>query len=78
MKTQIPGRFWWQLLPALASSTALVLTLIEPDWIEQVFSIEPDGGDGSAEWGLSLALLIATCTFIALAGRTWRVHTARI
>ncbi len=26
-----------------------------PDWIERIFGLAPDGGDGSAEWGLAIS-----------------------
>ena len=76
MKASLPAKFWIQSVLAWASASCLVLTVFEPDWIEQFFGFEPDGGDGSAEWGLTLALLLATCAFVALAGRTWRMHKA--
>ena len=76
MTTSLPAKFWVPSMLAWASASCLVLTVFEPDWIEQFFGFEPDGGDGSAEWGLTLALLLATGAFIALAGRTWRMQKA--
>jgi hypothetical protein len=57
---------------AAVSACALGLTLAWPQWIEDVFGFEPDGGDGSSEWGLALTLAIATLASFAAAMRDWR------
>jgi hypothetical protein len=47
MRPALRTRFW---LEAPASCLALALALatyISPAWIETLFSIDPDGGDGS-------------------------------
>ena len=43
-------RFWIEA--ALAGVTAILsaLTLISREWIEVVFKVDPDGGDGTIEW----------------------------
>ena len=56
----------------VASSALLALTLAIPNWIERFFGFEPDGGDGSAEWGLVLSLAIAT---LLLFGDAYRLRT---
>ena len=44
-----------------------------PDWIERIFGFEPDGGDGSTEWGWAISLAITAvalprgCASIAVA-----------
>jgi hypothetical protein len=57
---------------AALSATALVLTSLWPQWIEDLFGLAPDGGSGGTEWGLSIGLAIATVVFITRAGRAWR------
>jgi hypothetical protein len=52
------------------------MTLVLPDWIERLFGLSPDGGDGSAEWGWVIAFAAATLVFFADAARWWR-RTAR-
>jgi hypothetical protein len=42
------------------STVAFIVTLIVPDWIERIFGFEPDGGDGSTEWGLAIFLAFVT------------------
>jgi hypothetical protein len=51
----------WKIEAVLAGLFALatVVTAIFPEWIE-VFGLEPDGGDGSAEWAIVVVLGIAT------------------
>ena len=51
----------WKLEAVLAAlfAIATVVTAIFPEWIE-LFGLEPDGGDGSAEWAIVVVLGIAT------------------
>jgi hypothetical protein len=62
---------WWKVevfLAALAGVGAGV-TAIVPDWIE-AFGIEPDGGDGSAEWAIVAGLAVGA----AIVGLLSRRH----
>jgi hypothetical protein len=65
-------RFWIEAFLAVCSAVATVLSLIWPQWIEAIFEASPDAGDGSAEWGIALAFLVATVVFSWLARREWR------
>jgi hypothetical protein len=56
----------------VASAALLALTLASPNWIERFFGFEPDGGDGSAEWGLAISLAIAT---LVLFGDAYRLRS---
>ena len=67
-----PSRVIVESLLAALSATALVLTSLWPQWIEDLFGLEPDGGSGETEWGLSIGLAIATAVFITRAGQAWR------
>jgi hypothetical protein len=49
-----------------------VVTLIWRDWVELVFHVSPDNGNGSFEWFLFAVLLVATFTFSILARYEWR------
>jgi hypothetical protein len=54
----------WVLNTTIAVGGILCLmTLVWPDWIEAIFGLDPDGGDGSVErWiarGVALAALTA-------------------
>lgn len=62
---ELPTRLWLEALLTLFSAGALAATLIWPQWIEVLFAIEPDHGDGSSEWGF--ALVLVAITFVAFA-----------
>jgi hypothetical protein len=49
-----------------------VLTLVVPDWIEAVFRVDPDGGDGSLEAWLVVACFAVTGALGTLAVGTYR------
>jgi len=44
-----------------------------PNWIEVVFGIDPDAGNGSVEWFFVVGLGAATIVFLAVAGFEWRL-----
>jgi hypothetical protein len=49
---------------------AAVLTAISPSWIETVFNIDPDGGNGTVEWLIVAALAgLAVACELALRAR---------
>lgn len=56
----------------ILSTALLALTLAVPDWIERWLAIEPDGGDGSLEWGWVIALGAAALICFGDALRTRR------
>ena len=72
MNIPLPGKFWLATLLAGTSAVAVALTLAMPGWIETAFGVEPDGGDGSAELGLTLVFVLLTAAFVAIAGRVWQ------
>jgi hypothetical protein len=71
MKIRLPLRFWIETAFGVASAVVLAMTLVWPDWIERIFGLEPDAGDGSAEWGWAVAFAVAALVLFADAGRTW-------
>jgi hypothetical protein len=44
-------------LAAVAAALA-VLSAVLPEWIEALFGVEPDAGNGAAEWAIVLGLLV--------------------
>ena len=72
MRRTVRIRFWVEA--ALASLTAVlfVLTLISREWIEWLFGVDPDGGDGSLEWAIVGVLLLATVVLAWFARVEWR------
>ncbi len=65
-------RFWLEW--ALGSITACLafVTLFWHDWIEAVLGVDPDQGNGSAEWLVVIALLIISVVFVISARIEWR------
>jgi hypothetical protein len=62
---------------AAASAALLLLTLASPEWMEAVFHVHPDAGDGSLEWIIVCLLLVSTVLLTATARSDWRrVQTA--
>ena len=53
-------RLWIETVLGVMSAIALIMTLLMPDWIERIFGFEPDGGNGSTEWGWAISLAIVT------------------
>jgi hypothetical protein len=60
------------VLAALFGGLAIV-TAFWPTWIEAVLRIDPDGGDGSAEWLVVGLLGAAAIVAAVLARRDYRV-----
>jgi hypothetical protein len=61
-----------ELGTVVCSMAAFVLTLLNRDWIEVLFRVDPDHGNGSAEWlilGFFLAVALIT---LVLASIEWR------
>jgi len=62
-------------LAVLFAGMAL-LTAFWPDWIETVFRVDPDGGNGSAEWLVVIVLGVAAIVAFILARRDYRTARA--
>lgn len=56
----------------VCSMTAFVLTLLNRDWIEVLFRVDPDHGNGSAEWLILGFFLAVTLITLVLASIEWR------
>ena len=65
-------RFWATLTAGALSAFLLVLTLITREWIEVLFGVDPDGGDGSLEWGLVVGFALVAVTCLGWARVEWR------
>jgi hypothetical protein len=64
----------FKLEAGLAGLSALLflLTLAWRDWIEIVFGVDPDHGNGSLEWIIVALTAAAAVVFAALARAEWR------
>jgi hypothetical protein len=65
-------RFYVESALALVGAVLLVLTLVWNEWIEIVFHLDPDAGNGSAEFLLSVALLAIAGVSAWMARTEWR------
>jgi hypothetical protein len=63
-------RYRLEVIGAAVTGLAAAITAIVPDWIEEVFGVDPDSGSGALEWLIVVALALATVAFSALAWRT--------
>jgi undecaprenyl pyrophosphate phosphatase UppP len=68
-------RFWIESIVASVTGVLAVVTFFWHDWIEAVFGVDPDRGNGSAEW-LVVAVLAAV-TVALTAGARWEWRRAR-
>lgn len=68
------GRFWIEAALASLFTVMAVVTLINSEWIEAVFGVEPDGGSGALEWAIVVVLGVAAIGSAILAQREWRRH----
>jgi len=72
MRNPLRRRFWLETGLAIVTGIMFVITLIRRDWIELIFNIDPDQGNGSLERLLVGALLVVTISLFALATYEWR------
>jgi hypothetical protein len=70
--THSPRRFRLELGLAAISAALLVATIVWRDWIEIVFRVDPDHGNGSLEWTIVAVTALSALTFAALARIEWR------
>jgi len=56
-------RLWLEAGLAAGAGVLGVLTLFWHDWIEAVFGVDPDHGNGSLEWIVAFALLAIALGF---------------
>jgi hypothetical protein len=73
----VKARFYLEAVLATLATGLFALTLVSRDWIELLFKVEPDEGNGSLEWIIVITLAVAAVALIALARRDWRrVHSS--
>ena len=69
MSKRISRLFWLDIVLGSVSTLSMALTVAFPTWIERTFSVFPDGGDGSTEWGLAAGLAALSVAFFYHAHR---------
>jgi hypothetical protein len=60
-------RFYIEAALAVATFALTVVTLVNQEWIEAVFGVDPDHGNGSLEWIMVGVLAVAAVVFGLLA-----------
>jgi hypothetical protein len=50
-------RVWIKTVLATFGGALSLVTLAWPAWIEEIFGVAPDGGNGSLEWIIAFAFL---------------------
>lgn len=66
----------WSILGTL-SGILFVVTLFSRDWIENIFHVDPDQGQGWVEWLIVVALALVAVGLGALARSEWRRAAAK-
>jgi undecaprenyl pyrophosphate phosphatase UppP len=72
MPSGLRYRFWLESVFGSVAGVLAVVTIFWHDWIEAVFGVDPDKGNGSAEWLVVLILLVITVTLAVSARLEWR------
>lgn len=62
------ARFWIEVALSVLAAGMALLTLITREWIELLFGIDPDQGNGAVEWGI-VAMLFACSVTLAVTAR---------
>ncbi|SFT65927.1 hypothetical protein [Arthrobacter sp. ov118] len=75
MTRRIRVRFWIELAAAVISGALLAVTLVWKDWIEIVFGVDPDAGNGSLEWLIVGASAVVALLLASAAGYEFRRAT---
>lgn len=65
-------RFRIEAALAVVSGILFLLTVLWEDWIEIMFDVDPDKGDGSVEWKAAVGAAVLTLVFGVLARIEWR------
>jgi tetrahydromethanopterin S-methyltransferase subunit E len=72
MKKALRLRFWLEAGAATVTGLLFVITLFWHDWVEIIFDVDPDHGNGLLEWSIVGALLVVTVILFVSARYEWR------
>jgi len=56
----------------LLCSTFAFVTACWPDWVELIFGVDPDDGNGALEWGIVALLAATSVVLVFLARHEWK------
>ena len=72
MRREPRRRFWVDVLLALVSAALFAITLVWHDWIELIFGVDPDEGNGLVEVLVSGSFLAMTLVIAVFSRLEWR------
>jgi tetrahydromethanopterin S-methyltransferase subunit E len=78
MRNALRRRFWFETGMAIVTGILFVITLVQRNWIEILFKVDPDSSSGVVEWLIVGVLFVVTLTLFALANYEWRKARAAI
>lgn len=58
MTTRVRYRYWIASAVAALAFVLMLVTLVSREWIEILFGVDPDGGNGSLEWVIVLVVAV--------------------
>jgi hypothetical protein len=70
-------RFYAESTLGTLTGILFIVTVFSRDWIENIFHVDPDHGQGWVEWLIVAALALATVGLGALARAEWGISTAK-
>lgn len=71
-RAHVRRRFRLEIAFVVATVVLWIATLVWPDWIELVFHVDPDEGDGSIEGIISILLPAFGLFWVVASGWEWR------
>jgi hypothetical protein len=78
VKAQFNVRFWMAAALAMVTMFLAIITILWQNWIEIVFRVDPDHGNGSFErWVVGVAAVLCLASLL-LARREWKLAGLRI
>jgi hypothetical protein len=72
MRNALRRRFWLETGLAMLTGILFFVTLVQRNWIEVAFGVDPDNGNGTLEWLIVGALLVVTIALFTMASFEWR------
>jgi hypothetical protein len=67
MMSALRRRFWLEGGLGALMAVLFVVTLVQREWIETLFGVDPDQASGSLEWSIVGGLLLVTLVLFSLA-----------
>ena len=77
MKRRLQARITIEALLAITCLVLAIVTIVDPEWIEELTGADPDAGSGTIEWLVVIGFGLASIILSRLAWRTARrLHAA--